>query len=169
MTIAKQDEPCMKPSGGFLFSETLIHECFWDLVEKTDSCWIWRGKKTHMGYGDFRIGRRSFRAHRVAYTLLIGPIPEGLKLLHSCDVKACVNPDHLRPGTDADNSRDAILRDRRPNGARIANAKLNDESIMVIRTCAEFGASHTELAEAYGITVSNVGHIVKRRTWKHVL
>lgn len=64
---------------------------------------------------------------------------------------------------------DAILRDRRPKGARIGNAKLNDEAIKVIRWCARDGASYSQIAEVYGITVSNVGHIVKRRIWKHVL
>jgi hypothetical protein len=85
---------------------------FWAKVQRgtDDECWLWTGGTAH-GYGRFRPDpRRSSRrpavaAHRFAYELLIGPIPEGLTLDHLCEVRNCVNPAHLRPATNGDNAR----------------------------------------------------------------
>lgn len=86
MTIAKPDGLCMKPKSALLYSE-LLAECFWELVDKSGDCWLWKQKPNKQGYGIFIVGKRNLRAHRVAYELVRGPIPDGLKLLHSCDVK----------------------------------------------------------------------------------
>lgn len=76
---------------------------FWAFVEKTPTCWIWHGYVHRKGYGRFnRIG--SNQAHRVAYELLVGPIPEGLTLDHLCKSKACVNPEHLEAVTNKVNT-----------------------------------------------------------------
>lgn len=83
-------------------------ERFWRLVEKGDpsSCWIWTGKKGSKGYGLAHVdGGRQAQAHRVAYELLVGPIPDGLEIDHTCNVRPCVNPDHLEPVTHAENVR----------------------------------------------------------------
>jgi hypothetical protein len=79
-------------------------ERFWAKVEKTDSCWLWTGS-TRSAYGTFWNGQRAANAHRVAYELLVGPIPEGLELDHLCRVPTCVNPAHLEPVTHAENVR----------------------------------------------------------------
>lgn len=78
-------------------------ERFWSRVEKTDSCWNWTGSCFATGYASFWIPRRRVVAHRYAYELLIGPIPEGLQLDHMCHNRKCVNPDHLRPVTAKQN------------------------------------------------------------------
>lgn len=98
-------------------------ERFWSLVDNTDDCWLWTGGNAHFGYGKFYLSptepgakSKSVRAHRYAYETEVGPIPEGLFLLHSCDVPACVNPSHLRPGTQIENVADAIERGRFTNG-----------------------------------------------------
>lgn len=75
-------------------------------------CWIWAGTKTAAGYGQLRVNGRKMYAHRYAYELEYGPIPDGLCVLHACDTPQCVNPEHLRVGTIADNSRDMVERDR---------------------------------------------------------
>jgi len=86
---------------------------FWDRLEKKPSgCWEWRGKVGHNGYGLLEQSGRNWRAHRFAYTLAKGEIPEGKMVLHSCDNRVCCNPDHLRIGTAKDNWRDAIERER---------------------------------------------------------
>lgn len=70
-------------------------------------CWLWNGTVSDTGYPQFRINGRSLRAHRVAYELFVGAIPDGLTIDHLCRVKRCVNPAHLEPVTAAENTRRA--------------------------------------------------------------
>lgn len=74
---------------------------FWVKVEKTDTCWLWNAARfTIGGYGQFQ----GYRAHRISYELLVGPIPAGLQLDHLCRVSHCVNPAHLEPVTNRENA-----------------------------------------------------------------
>lgn len=79
---------------------------FWSLVDKSGDCWIWTGNIDARGYGRVHKDNRRQRAHRVAYELSIGEIPEGLLACHSCDNKRCVNPSHIFIGTQKDNMQD---------------------------------------------------------------
>lgn len=82
---------------------------FWQKVEKSaDGCWLWAGTILPSGYGQFRVGLGRARAHRFAYELLVGEIPEGLTIDHLCRNIRCVNPDHLEPVTAAENVRRAV-------------------------------------------------------------
>ncbi len=72
-------------------------ERFWLKVEKTDTCWLWKASLGSGGYGQFSINQKPRRAHRVAWELLVGPIPDGLDLHHKCFTPRCVNPEHLEP------------------------------------------------------------------------
>lgn len=83
---------------------------FWAFVEKTDGCWLWTGPVTYKGYAK-RIGHagRLWYGHQLAYTLLVGPIPDGLVLDHLCRVRNCVNPAHLEPVTAVENTRRGAL------------------------------------------------------------
>lgn len=74
--------------------------------EALTGCWFWTGKVI-LGYGDLTFKGKNYKAHRVSYTHFKGEIPEGLYVLHSCDVKSCVNPDHLLVGTQLENVQDA--------------------------------------------------------------
>lgn len=93
---------------------------FWKKVQTSDDCWIWMGSRNTKGYGLFAVrdltGKRftrTVRAHRYAYELLIGPIPEGKVLDHiECDNPSCVNPGHLEPTTSAQNTRRARIKAR---------------------------------------------------------
>lgn len=84
-----------------------ILERFWDKVEHCEAgkCWPWIAARQHQGYGAFWMGGRMVPAHRAAYMLLVGPIPDGLVIDHLCRNQACVNPAHMEPVTNAENLR----------------------------------------------------------------
>jgi hypothetical protein len=88
---------------------------FWARVQKTDDCWLWTGSTKH-GYGQVNWNGRKFIAHRAAYILTYGAIPDGLFVCHTCDVPACVRPDHLFLGTHADNMQDKVAKGRQVRG-----------------------------------------------------
>ncbi|WP_416351937.1 HNH endonuclease signature motif containing protein [Subtercola sp. RTI3] len=79
-------------------------DTFWQKVEPTGFCWLWTGKLGPEGYALYWLKDRTVAVHRLAYELLIGSIPKGLVLDHLCRIRNCVNPDHLEPVTDTENS-----------------------------------------------------------------
>ena len=135
------------------------------------SCWIWNAQTNRDGYGVvFLQGFMKF-SHRVSYELHKGEIPEGLLVRHSCDVRACVNPDHLLLGTHADNVRDRVLRDRtyRALGESHPSAKLTESDVREIRVKHASGETQTALGHEYGVSSRQIGYIVHRKKWKHVV
>lgn len=84
-----------------------LRERFESFVLRTyKGCWMWSGKLNEKGYGHLMVNGKPVKAHRIAWELYRGPIPEKMNILHICDIPSCVNPDHLRLGTIADNNRD---------------------------------------------------------------
>lgn len=102
---------------------------FWDKVKKTDYCWIWTGSLNRLGYGQFRVGNKIMRAHRIAFQEINGPIPEGLTLDHLCRNPACVRPDHLEPVTMRENIRRGLSPfAKKARAAHCINGHLFDEN-----------------------------------------
>lgn len=162
------DNRCVRPEH--LIEQKHPDVWFWPKVEKTDSCWLWRGEITKDGYG--RTGAKkdgSTRgAHRIAWELTNGPIPDGLFVLHKCDNPPCVRPEHLFLGTQADNRRDCVAKGRQPRGSAARKSSLTEEDVVEIRQRHESGETATSLGACFGVTRANIGYIVKRKTWTHV-
>src|SRR5262252_7703069 len=85
---------------------------FWSRVDQTGECWIWRGRRTRLGYGQWNYQCRCYSAHRLAWIFTHGPIPTVLCVCHHCDTPACVRPDHLFVGTHHDNMQDKMRKGR---------------------------------------------------------
>jgi hypothetical protein len=141
---------------------------FWEKVHKTTrGCWLWSGA-TASGYGVIRAhgSRRMLSAHRVSYELHRGPITAGMEVCHTCDVKSCVNPEHLFLGTDADNSRDASRKGLLGHGERNPMAVLTVEKVALIRRDRAKGLTFRELAKRHGISQGHACNIVNGKRWQ---
>ena len=115
------------PRGSY-FKTQSTPERFWSKVQQSDGCWEWQGGKASMRYGRFRYHTSTGEvlhvpAHRFAWTLAYGSIPDGMYVCHKCDNPPCVRPDHLFLGTPGDNVRDMVTKHREPNGCAMTRDK----------------------------------------------
>lgn len=155
---------------------------FWAKVDRRgpDQCWPWTAYRNKKGYGQIKVGGKYgqvISAHRVAHELLIGPIPDGLCVCHSCDNPPCCNPAHFWLGTNAENNADKVAKDRhsklappvkperRARGERSGNAKLTEAAVLAIRADDRV---HRVIALDYGVDPSLIGLVKKRAIWVHV-
>src|SRR3972149_1184338 len=146
-----------------------VEERFWEKVDRSGDCWLWIGTKDkHYDYGRFRIGTKSTdkkeRAHRVAWMLIFGPIPDGMWVLHHCDRPACVRPEHLFLGTNSMNQKDAYRKGKhdylhkqgRNSGEKNGSSRLTKEQVLEIRTSHK---SQYALAKRFGISQPAISYI----------
>jgi len=145
-------------------------ERFWSKVEKTNDCWNWTSA-TNGRYGRFHFGSGCVYAHRFAYTLSYGSIPEDSIIRHKCDNPLCVNPSHLEIGTFADNTADMMERGRAAYVAHPCEsngrAKLTAEQVNEIR--ASYSGKYGEgaaLARQYGVTKTTIRKILSGQSWR---
>jgi hypothetical protein len=166
---------------------------FWSHVDKSGDCWTWTASRCN-GYGQLGIQHKHLAAHRVAYELTYGPIPDGLFVCHRCDNKLCVRPEHLFLGTDGDNTRDAATKGlmltgekwrethssvygercwlhKHPETMRGENnghAILTTADVLQIRQMLIDGISQNEIGRRFGVSSGAIWQIANGRSWKHV-
>lgn len=151
------------------------------LILRDDDCWLWVGYRDQLGYGRFGINRKILRTHRIAWAMENGPIPDGMKVCHHCDVRHCCNPAHMFLGTQVDNIQDMCSKGRQRTGTkrgyrvwvtvgeRNPKSKITEADVREIRRRWKAGGiSQGDLAKEYGISGSNISGIVRGEYWKHV-
>lgn len=146
---------------------------FFEKIKKTEACWIWFGAKDPKGYGRIGAGGRKGKdifAHRLSYQIHKGEIPEGMLVCHKCDTPACVNPEHLFLGTQTDNMRDCVNKNRlnpfKPKGELNPKAKLTWDTVRRIRK--EYSGVEKgffEIAKVYGVSDCTISSILRMKTW----
>jgi hypothetical protein len=138
------------------------------IPEPNSGCWLWLGGvNPSNGYGRFYTnGNVVVSAHKFSFTFFIGPVPDGLILRHRCDIKTCVNPDHIIPGTYQDNSDDAVERNFVPSGEKHGMSLLTSDEVIAI-----FRAPGTiaEIARQFNISRMHAQRIKEKKVWRRVL
>jgi hypothetical protein len=157
-------------------------------VPNARGCRLWLGatrsnEKKKLFYGVFCANRKKYKTNRVAYALFVGPISEGVLILHTCDVPLCVDEEHLYPGDDAQNARDKVIRGRQNDvrgdahwtrsspelllrGESNSNAKLTRKEVRTIRALRASGKTQASVARQFKISRRQVVRIEKRESWK---
>lgn len=131
-------------------------------------CWVFMGALTSKGYGNV-LGSdgANVTTHRASYEHHFGPVPNGLLVCHECDVKCCVNPDHLYAGTRADNAQDALMRGQMPTGTRNGASRHSDEVVRSILVAMKDGKSRSTIATEFGVSYWTVRDICLGRRRAH--
>lgn len=141
------------------------------LMEKiafgSSDCWLWIGSVNRHGYGATSIAGEN-KAHRASWRLFKGHIPNGMSVLHKCDVRCCVNPEHLFIGTQLDNMRDCSVKGRIKNiplfGEDNPMSKLTLNEVNEIRELLGFQSQH-ELSRKYNVSPMTINRIALGKTW----
>lgn len=135
----------------------------------SSDCWYWTGSVNRLGYGIF-VALNETKAHRVAYKLFCGEIPEGLFVLHKCDTRCCVNPDHLMLGTQADNVKDMVSKGRAKQiplyGEKNPQSKLTVSQVKEIRCRVKNGETQRSMCTIFGVSPMTISRLVRGETWK---
>ena len=154
-----------------MISKEQLRQSLREKYEVYGDCWIWSQSIQGGGYGNCFVDGRVSRAHRVSYEIHKGPIDKGLLVCHTCDNRACINPDHLFLGTHADNTADMIAKNRMKVGDDLPNAKLCPDKIREVRAALDqMPKTHTirKFAKKFGVSRWAISEIVYGRNWKHV-
>ena len=146
----------------------------WPRTKLTGDCLEWTGSRNEHGYGSVRVDRKLWKAHRFAWHLCYGSIPDDLDVLHRCDNPPCCNPAHLFLGTAADNGQDMSRKGRHGSvsqphrvarGERHGHARLTRTQALEIRRRGDAGESQLMLATEFGVARRTVNSIIRRVTW----
>jgi hypothetical protein len=137
------------------------------IPEPNSGCLLWLKCVGNNGYGNIRIAKRTWTTHRLAWHAAFGPIPDGMHVCHKCDVRSCLNPNHLFIGTNADNVADMVAKGRvqRAKGSQSSGAVLTEDVVLAIRAAK---GTNRAIAKRFGVFHTTIGAIRRRETWKHV-
>lgn len=149
---------------GWSLSEKLAH---YSARPNECGCTLWTAPTGAGGYGYLRWKGRRCTAHRLAWEAANGPIPGGMHVLHKCDVRACINPDHLFLGTSAENVADMVRKSRQagPEGESNRGAKLTESQVYEIRAMP---GRQRDIGARYGVNREIIGLIKRRKVWRHL-
>lgn len=151
---------------GIAMSKLSVRERFFTKVKRMESgCHEWQSWVLPNGYGQFSYQGKPHYAHRIAYLLHHGEIPEGAYILHNCDNRKCVNPEHIWAGTFDENMQDMVNKGRQAAGTKNFHAKLKPEQVIAIRSAI---GTHREIAECYGVTQGLISMIRSGKIWRTV-
>lgn len=138
-------------------------------------CWVWQGLVARHGYGAIRVQRgkhipwkkreHQILAHRYSYEIFNGSFPKHLCVLHHCDNRKCINPNHLFLGTRTDNAKDKASKGRAPHGENSSAAKLTEAQVKEIFFSPLNGR---QLSEKFGVHRASICAIRNKRQWKHL-
>jgi hypothetical protein len=142
------------------------------MPEPNSGCWIWTASLHHLGYGQIASGGKLQKAHRVSWALHCSEIPDGMHVLHHCDNRACVNPDHLFLGTHQDNMADMARKGRGRSGDNRGvlngNAVLTNGDVQFIKDRVASGISQAAVARHFEVSPMTVSRIITGKAWTHV-
>ena len=145
-------------------------------MDKTESCWNWIASIHKTGYGQFKFDGKMVPTHRMSWKLTYGDIPKGEEyhgvcVLHTCDNRRCVNPDHLFLGSHVDNMKDKNMKNRqaRVHGEESGMAKLTVAQVISIRFIySRNSISQKKLAKEFDISQTQINNIVNGKQWSHI-
>lgn len=153
-----------------------LAERFWEKVDKNGPvirqdlgpCWVWTASLRDTGYGQIMIAATKIpeKAHRVSWFLAHGEWPSA-HVLHRCDNRPCVRPDHLFVGTNSENVADKIAKGRQPRGSAVAGVKLTLDNVLTIRRLAD-ELTQRELAGLFSVNQALVSRIISGNRWPHL-
>lgn len=134
------------------------------LAEPMSGCWFWLGAVSKRGYGDYHFKGKTHRAHRVSWRIFKGEIPDKQCVLHKCDERLCVNPDHLFLGSVKDNQQDAANKGRLPRGKKHHWVKLTEQQVRTVLENPNH-LTQCQLASDFNVCEATISHIINRKRW----
>lgn len=126
-------------------------------------CWEWQGKLDRYGYGSLKVNNKTTKAHRYSYEKYYGPFDKKLHVLHTCDNSKCVNPHHLFLGTNQDNVKDRVAKNRTKTGTKKLSVEAKKSMLKLLETQPK-----KYVADLFGVHVSTVSR-VKAKGSRNVL
>lgn len=156
------------------FTKDWVLERFFNkvLIAPFNECWIWLGA-TSAGasgfkYGCFWTGTKRMLAHRFSFEQFDRKLMSGERVLHRCDNPLCVNPAHLKAGTNADNVKDKISKGRQARGEKMNRGKTTSDDVLELRRMHAAGLSQSAIGRLFKLSSGTISKIINKELWKHI-